>query len=120
MERNWLITQAARLNEIGFPESPAKLTIDTFDALVAANLRQTQAYIELIQQNELERSDMTRVTLHYLDLRDISPADRESALSFPGCRVYESHWHPAGNARFERWKLIFEALLSGSFIKGVS
>ena len=42
------ITQAAKLNEIGFPESPAKLTIDTFDALEAANLRQTQAYIELI------------------------------------------------------------------------
>ena len=42
------ITQAARLNEIGFPESTAKLIIDTFDALVAANLRQTQAYVELI------------------------------------------------------------------------
>ena len=43
------ITQAARPNEIGFPEFTAKLIIDTFDALVAANLRQTQAYIELIQ-----------------------------------------------------------------------
>jgi len=44
------ITQAARLNEIGFPEFTTKLITDTFDALVSANLRQTQAYIELVQQ----------------------------------------------------------------------
>jgi hypothetical protein len=44
------ITQAARLNEIGFPEFTAKLITDTFDALVAANIRQTEAYIELVQQ----------------------------------------------------------------------
>lgn len=44
------VTQAARLNEIGFPEFTAKLITDTFDALVAANIRQTQAYIELVQQ----------------------------------------------------------------------
>ena len=44
------ITQAARLNEIGFPEFTAKLITDTFDALVAANIRQTQAYIELVEQ----------------------------------------------------------------------
>jgi hypothetical protein len=44
------VTQAARLNEIGFPEFTTKLITDTFDALVSANLRQTQAYIELIQQ----------------------------------------------------------------------
>ncbi len=44
------VTQAARLNEIGFPEFTAKLITDTFDCLVAANLRQTQAYIELVQQ----------------------------------------------------------------------
>ncbi len=44
------VTQAARLNEIGFPEFTAKLITDTFDALVSANLRQTEAYIELVQQ----------------------------------------------------------------------
>jgi len=44
------VTQSARLNEIGFPEFTAKLITDTFDALVAANLRQTQAFIELVQQ----------------------------------------------------------------------
>ena len=44
------VTQAGRLNEIGFPEFTAKLITDTFDALIAANMRQTQAYIELVQQ----------------------------------------------------------------------
>jgi hypothetical protein len=44
------VTQAARVNEIGFPEFTTKLITDTFDALVSANLRQTQAYIELVQQ----------------------------------------------------------------------
>lgn len=44
------VTQAGRLNEIGFPQFTAKLITDTFDALIAANLRQTQAYIELVQQ----------------------------------------------------------------------
>lgn len=44
------VTQAARLNEIGFPEFTAKLITDTFDALIAANIRQTEAYIELVEQ----------------------------------------------------------------------
>jgi hypothetical protein len=43
------VTEAARLDEIGFPEFTAKLITDTFDALVSANLRQTEAYIELVQ-----------------------------------------------------------------------
>lgn len=42
------VTQAARLDEIGFPEFTAKLIKDTFDALVAANISQTQAYLELV------------------------------------------------------------------------
>jgi hypothetical protein len=44
------VTEAARLNEIGFPEFTAKLITDTFDALVSANIRQTEAYLELISQ----------------------------------------------------------------------
>jgi hypothetical protein len=44
------VTEAARLDEIGFPEFTTKLITDTFDALVSANLRQTEAYIELVQQ----------------------------------------------------------------------
>jgi hypothetical protein len=43
------VTEAARLDEIGFPEFTAKLITDTFDALVSANLRQTEAYIDLVQ-----------------------------------------------------------------------
>ena len=44
------VTQAARLPEIGFPEFTAKLITDTYDAIVAANIRQTESYMELLQQ----------------------------------------------------------------------
>jgi hypothetical protein len=37
------------LAEIGFPEFTAKLVTDVFDALISANIRQTHAYIELLQ-----------------------------------------------------------------------
>lgn len=47
------VTEAARLDEIGFPEFTCKLITDVFDALVAANIRQTQAYIELLQSVSL-------------------------------------------------------------------
>ncbi len=39
---------AARLPDIQFPEFTAKLITDTFDALVSANLRQAESYIELL------------------------------------------------------------------------
>ncbi|MFW8600446.1 hypothetical protein ACOHYD_03070 [Desulfobacterota bacterium M19] len=43
------VTEAARLDEIGFPEFTCKLVTDVFDALVAANIRQTEAYVELLK-----------------------------------------------------------------------
>ncbi len=43
------LAYASRLDEIGFPEFTTKLVSDTFDALIAANLRQQQGYIELIE-----------------------------------------------------------------------
>lgn len=42
------ISEAQRLNDIGFPEFTTKLVSDVFDALVAANMRQTEAYIALL------------------------------------------------------------------------
>lgn len=39
---------AKNVGEIGFPEFTAKLVTDTFDALISANMRQTEAYIELL------------------------------------------------------------------------
>jgi len=44
------VNQASRLSEIGFPEFTTKLVTDVFDALVSANIRQTEAYIELLQK----------------------------------------------------------------------
>jgi len=43
------VDEAARLSDIHFPEFTAKLITDTFDALVAANLKQTEAYAELLK-----------------------------------------------------------------------
>lgn len=40
---------ATQIEEIGFPEFTTKLVGDTFDALIAANIRQQQAYIELLE-----------------------------------------------------------------------
>ena len=40
---------ATRLGEIGFVEFTTKLVSDVFDTLVASNLRQQQAFIELLQ-----------------------------------------------------------------------
>ncbi len=40
---------AERLPDINFPEFTAKLLTDTFDAIVSANLRQTESYIELLE-----------------------------------------------------------------------
>lgn len=37
------------LGEIRFPEFTAKLITDVFDALISANIRQTEAYVELLQ-----------------------------------------------------------------------
>lgn len=42
------VDQASRLDEIQFPEFTAKLITDTFDALIAANIRQQEAYTELV------------------------------------------------------------------------
>lgn len=42
------VDEAVRLPDIQFPEFTAKLLTDTFDAIVSANLRQTESYIELV------------------------------------------------------------------------
>ncbi|KGN38967.1 hypothetical protein [Knoellia subterranea] len=46
---NDAMAAATRLNEIGFVEFTTKLVSDVFDTLVASNLRQQQAFIELLQ-----------------------------------------------------------------------
>jgi hypothetical protein len=43
------VSQATRLQEIGFAEFASTLVNDVFDALIAAHLRQTQAYIDLVK-----------------------------------------------------------------------
>ena len=50
MENGYAVSQAARLPDIGFAEFTTKLVTDVFDALVSANIRQTEAYISLLNQ----------------------------------------------------------------------
>jgi len=42
------VTEATRLNDIGFPEFTAKLVNDVFDVLLGATLHQMEAYSELV------------------------------------------------------------------------
>ena len=56
------VSQAARLDEIGFPEFTTKLVTDVFDALVSANLRQTESFIELLQQTSKSLSSFINDT----------------------------------------------------------
>lgn len=42
------VSEATRLNEIGFPEFTTKLVKDVYDALLAATLHQMEAYSELV------------------------------------------------------------------------
>ena len=56
------VTQATRLSEIGFPEFTTKLITDVFDALISSNIRQTEAYIELLQQTSKSLSSFINDT----------------------------------------------------------
>lgn len=44
------ISKANRLNQIGFPEFTAKLITDVFNAIVSANIRQTESYLQLVKE----------------------------------------------------------------------
>jgi hypothetical protein len=48
MANNDAVIMAEKLNDIKFPEFTAKLVTDTFDAIIAANIRQTESYIALV------------------------------------------------------------------------
>jgi hypothetical protein len=50
MATSTAVNEASRLEEIGFPEFTTKLVTDVFDALVSANIRQAESYIELLQK----------------------------------------------------------------------
>lgn len=61
---------AKQIEEIGFPEFTTKLVGDTFDALIAANIRQQQAYIELLQATSKSLTQYVNDTKD-----DITPAE---------------------------------------------
>jgi hypothetical protein len=70
------IGYASRLDEIGFPEFTTKLVADTFDALIAADLRQQQGFIELVEATAKSLSTFINDTKD-----DIGPAEIMQLLS---------------------------------------
>jgi hypothetical protein len=70
------IATATRLEEIGFPEFTTKLVSDVFDSLIAANLRQQEAYIELLQATAKSLKDFINDTKD-----DIGPEELLQFLS---------------------------------------
>lgn len=56
------VSEATRLGEIKFPEFTTKLITDIFDALISANIRQTAAYVELLQAVSKSLSDYVNET----------------------------------------------------------
>lgn len=93
--RGGAVAEAAHLDEIGFPEFTVKLITDVFDALVAANLRQTEAYIELLQAvaktlsvyiNET-RDDIDGAQVLQFLSRVLPPADGEDVVVKEGAEL---------------------------------
>ncbi len=73
---NDAVAYASRLGEIGFVEFTTKLVSDVFDSLVAADIRQQQAFIELLQ------ATTKSLTTYINDTKDdIGPADIMQLLS---------------------------------------
>lgn len=68
--------RAARINEIGFPEFTTKLISDVFDALIAADIRQQEAFIELVKATAKSLTSFINDTKD-----DIGPAELMQFLS---------------------------------------
>jgi len=49
-EENYALETATKLNEIGFAEFTSDLISKTFDAIVDANLKQTERFIDLVKE----------------------------------------------------------------------
>lgn len=49
-DQNYALETATRLNEIGFAEFTSDLISKTFDAIVSANLKQTESFIDLVKE----------------------------------------------------------------------
>ena len=70
------VVLGSQLGDIGFSIFTAQLITDTFDALVGANLRQQQAYVELLEQTGKSLTDYVNDTKD-----DIGPAEILQVLS---------------------------------------
>ena len=65
------VTLATRLNDIGFAEFTTTLINDVFNALISSNLRQMDAYIDLVNAVASSLEDYINNTRDEVSLRDI-------------------------------------------------
>jgi hypothetical protein len=66
-----MVGQTTRLNQIGFPEFTTKLITDVFDALIVSNLRQMEAFAELLAAVGKELNEYIADTEDDIDGGDI-------------------------------------------------
>lgn len=65
------ISQASRLDEIGFPEFTAQLIGDTFDALISANIRQQETYLAMVKEVTKSLSDYINQTKDDISITEL-------------------------------------------------
>jgi hypothetical protein len=61
------VNEAKRLDEIKFPEFTVKLITDVFDGLIAANIRQTESYVELLKATSQNVTEFVNNTKDDID-----------------------------------------------------
>lgn len=67
MSNDVIANVGQNLTDIGFPEFTTKLVSDVFDSLIASNLRQTEAYVELLKQTSKSLTDFVNDTKDDID-----------------------------------------------------
>lgn len=77
-DENYALEAATRLNEIGFAEFTSDLISKTFEAIIDANLKQTESYIDLVK--EMTKSLSTYINDTKLEISNQEVLDHLSSL----------------------------------------
>ena len=106
---------ATHLPEIGFPEFTTKLVSDVFDSLIASNLRQTEAYVELLKQTGKTLKDFCiacyEASIGYRD-------EKPRIISFGAFKfIYLTHLLPHIETEIPKrmQESLYQALFRGSY-----
>ena len=77
-DENYALNAATKLNEIGFAEFTSDLISKTFDAIVDANLKQTESFIDLVK--EMTKSLSTYINDTKLEIANQEVLDHLASL----------------------------------------